>query len=97
MKKLYEETDKMNPYSNFWNFVNITVIFFGLSDFFDEYIKNVVIIAIIQFTAVVVLYNFVSPALGKLIKRFCLRTKIPIGFFTFLFFVGYVIVRLQFE
>lgn len=93
MKKLYEETDKINPYANFWNFVNITVIFFGLSDFFEEHIKNVIIIAIIQFTAVILLYNFVSPALGKLIKHFCLKTKTPIGLFTFLFFVIYVFIR----
>lgn len=94
MKKIFEETDKLNPYTNFWNFVFITAVFFGLADFFEEYVNNIVVIAAIQFIAVILLYNFVSPFLGKLIKGFCLRTKIPIGFFTFIFFVSYVVLRL---
>lgn len=92
MKK-YEDADKYNSYTNFWNFVSITLIFVVLDDILMGIAQSVIITAGIQFVAIVLLYEYVNPHLGKVIKSICIKTKIPIGFFTFIYFVLFVFIR----
>lgn len=92
MKK-YEDADKNNSYTNFWNFVSITLIFLGLNDFLMDIVHSIVFTAIIQFVAIVLMYQYVNPHLGKVTKSICIKTKIPIGVFTFIYFILFVFIR----
>ncbi len=91
--KNVEKADRNNSYSNFWNFVSITIVFLGLDHFLLFTFKNIIIVGLIQFVLIILLYQYVNPYLGIVIKKICTRTKIPIGVFTFIYFTLFIVIR----
>lgn len=92
MKKTDEERKKYNKYTNFWNFLSVMIIFFGLADFLDQHL-HIVIVSLIQFGSIILLYSYVNPFLGDILKKICITTKIPLWFFYVVFSIIYYLLR----
>lgn len=82
--------EKYNPYSNFWNFIAISLFLFKYQEFLNSIFNNEFLGFVIQFALISLSFMYVSPYLAKPLKSYCDRTRINIHILTILYFILYV-------